>query len=190
MWKVTGERIYPKGDNPLDNRFYGYRETTLLLPDGRSAIYHGLVVPDCVHVVAIEDDETTYLVRQSRPNVRAIGQRAVPETLELPGGFSEPDLGLIGSAQRELQDEINRRAGHIVQIGVLYPSVGVSNEQDHIFFATGLEPSTGDMEREATEQDMQIVAGKFGELYRQMLRSRLPVSAQTVAAFALAASHL
>src|SRR5882757_416607 len=102
-WTVTGETVWPKGDNPFGNRFYGYRETNLVLPDGRLATYFGNLVGHCVHAVAVEDDLTTYLVRQSRPNVRAIGQMTVPITLELPGGFADPDLGLEGSAREEVR---------------------------------------------------------------------------------------
>lgn len=102
QWSVAGKQVYPKGENPLDNDFYGYQVTELLLPNGQPARYHGIDVGDCVHVVAVEPDETTYLVRQKRPNVMAIGAKEVPETLELPGGFADPAKSLEDSAQEEI----------------------------------------------------------------------------------------
>ncbi len=183
-WKVDSERLYPKIDNPLGNFFYGYREIKLTLPDGQGANYFGVVVEKCVHVVALEDDDTTYLVRQSRPNVMEVGGRKVPETLELPGGFANPQMSLEDSAQAEVEEEIHRHADSLVKVGILWPSVGVSNEQDHIFLGRELSEITDNNSAEATEQDARIVDGKFSELYEQMLRERLPVSAQTLAAMA------
>ena len=75
-------------------------------------------------------------------------------------------------------------------IGTLYPSTGISNEQDHIFMATGLSVITPMDSGEATEQDMKLVHGKFGYLYRQMQLDKLPVSAQTLAAMAKVAVRL
>ena len=183
-WKVEEEQILPKGENPLGNPFYGYRKIGLLLPDGRQATYHGLVVPECVHVVAVHDDETTFLVRQSRPNVMSVGATKVPETLELPGGFRNPNKSLEDSAQEELEEEIGLHADIMIGAGSILPSVGVSNERDHIFLGRELTPTTQAASDEATEQDMRIVSDKFGKLYDQILREKLPVSAQTVAALA------
>ena len=140
QWSVDRERVFPKGDNPLENPFYGYRILDLTLPDSRLATYYGLIVPKCVHVVALEADETTYLVRQSRPNVMEIGASEVPETMELPGGFANPDTSMEESAQAELEKEIAQHASTLTPVGVLFPSVGVSNEQDHIFVGTELSP--------------------------------------------------
>src|SRR5689334_11673674 len=102
-WQVVKEKVYPKGpqrrNNPFRNRFYGYRQTDLVLPDGRPATYHGVLIPNCVHLVAIEDDLTTYLVRQDRPNARRSGSLVVPKTLELPGGFAKDGLSLEDAVQ-------------------------------------------------------------------------------------------
>ena len=189
-WLVTGETVHPKGGNPLGNRFYGYRQVDLVLPDGRPATYHGVDIGWCVHVVALEEDETTYLVRQRRPNVMPVGGRSVPKTLELPGGFADLSLTLDESAAQELGQETGRRADNMEFIGTLYPSTGISNEQDHIFMATGLSVITPMDSGEATEQDMKLVHGKFGYLYRQMQLDKLPVSAQTLAAMAKVAVRL
>jgi hypothetical protein len=189
QWRATSEELFPKGENPFGNKFYGYRKTALDLPDGRNATYHGVLVSPCVHVVALENDETTYLVRQSRPNARQIGELAVPITLELPGGFGDEN-DLEGSARTELREEVHRDAGTLEHIGTLYPSSGVSNEQDHIFMGTDLSAAPGYSSGEATEFDMDVVTGKFGTLYTDMLHQKTPVSAQTLAAMAMVAVRL
>jgi hypothetical protein len=190
-WRVNDEIIYPSGNNPFNNRFYGYRDVHLTLPDGRLATYHGVVVPPCVHIVAVENDGTSYLVRQDRPNVMEPGAREVPQTLELPGGFARPELSLEGSAQGELAQEIGKSAGTLVKVGVLFPSHGISSERDTIFLGTDLEDFRTASD-EATEQDLSVVSGPFGELYdalRQETMNGNPISAQTFAAMSLAA-HL
>jgi len=161
----------------------------LSLPDGRSATYYGVVVLDCVHVVALEKDETTYLVRQRRPNARAPGAADIPETLELPGGFADPGC-LERCASRELAEEVGKAAASLTKVGILYPSPGISSEQDHIFMATDLSDVVGMDSSAATEQDVHVISGRFGQLYQEMLRQTLPVPAQTLAAMALVAVRL
>lgn len=189
-WTVSRETILPKGDNPMGNNFYGYRKVDLDLPDGRTATYHGVIPGDCVHVLAVEDDLTTYLVRQKRPNALPAGGRIVPVTLELPGGFARQKLGLETSAREEAREEIGRNIGNLLKIGELYPSTGLSNEVDTIYLGTGLSIAEDVVHSEATEQDLRIVTGKFGELMDDLRRGGQPVSAQALAAFALAEPHL
>lgn len=189
-WQVNGERLYVPGDNPLGNPFYGYRRTDLTLPDGRPATYHGILVGDIVLAVPMEDDLTIHLIRQPRPNARALADRAVPEVLELPGGAADPVLGLAASADQELCQEIGRRSRKLEQVGVLMTAVGISNERDTIFLATSLYPATDNEHDEATEQSIVVVSEPFGSLYDRLRTGSLPVSAQTLAALTLVAALL
>jgi hypothetical protein len=189
-WRVDSEEIFPKGDNPLGNKFYGYRKTRLTLPDGRTATYFGALVGPCVHVVALEPNETTYFVQQKRPNVRRPQSGdPVPTLLELPGGFVG-DRTILQAGQEELGEEVGRQASTLEHVGTLYPSVGISDEQDHVLMGTGLAAAGRSEVVEATEQDLRVVALPFGRAYDHMLRGEMPVSAQTVAALALVAARL
>jgi 8-oxo-dGTP pyrophosphatase MutT (NUDIX family) len=189
-WRVVGETVYPKGDNPLGNPFYGYRTTDLVLPDGRSARYHGILVGDVVFAVPMEEDLTTHLIRQPRPNARAPLAADVPAYLELPGGSVHPGLGLAASVDREMCQEIGLRARTIEQIGVLMTSVGVSEERDTIFLATDLYSAGDDDHDEPTEQSIELVSEPFGRLYDQVRTGAVPVSAQTLASLTLVAARL
>lgn len=188
-WKINQEHLFPKGDNPLGNSFYGYRKIDLELPDGRSATYSGVDVSDCVHVVALEEDETTYLVRQSRPNAMPVGGADIPQTWELPGGFADKS-SLVESARSEVRQEIGKLAATLTKIGIILPSPGISNEHDHIYMGTDLRTVEETGLVEATEQDMQILSGKFGTLYERMASQTVPVSGQTLAAMAMVAIRL
>lgn len=183
-WSVSNEHTYPRGDNPFGNAFYGYRTLDVSLPNNQQATYHGLLIGDCVHIVALEEDQTTYLIRQPRPNAMAAHSNQIPNTLELPGGFAPLGLSLESHAQLELHEELRRHAGSLSFVGTILPSPGISNEHDYIFLGTDLSPIEDASSGESTEMDMEIVEGKFGTIYSQMLRSELPVSGQTLAAMA------
>jgi hypothetical protein len=188
-WRITGEEVYPPGDNSR----YDIRRTDFVLPNGDGAIYYGALVRPCVHIVAVEDDLTTYLVRQKRPNAREIGesQGKIPVTLELPGGFADNPLGLEASARDELRQEIKRDAASLEHIGTIWPSTGISSERDYIFLGRGLQ-SIVDLHYEATEQDMRIVSAPFGVIYDQLREAAKhePISGQTFAAMSFAAPLL
>lgn len=190
-WKVRSEDVYPAGSNPFGNGFYGYRKTEVILTDGTPATYYGVLVGECTHIVALESDETMYLVRQLRPNAMRLGAKSVPYTLELPGGFVDENVPLVQSALNELQEETGLYAGSMEYVGLLYSDTGTSDERDHIFLGTKLykvDANTND--RDPTEAHIQIITGKFGDLYSKMQRSKLPVSAQTLAAMAKIAAVL
>jgi len=191
-WKVIGEELYRKGvdKNPLGNKHYGYRKVFLELPDGREGVYFGVDVSRCVHIVPVEDDLTTYLVWQSRPNAMLPGGKKVPRFLEFPGGFRSRRLNLENSAQLELTQEIGRYAGKITKLGVILPSVGLSNERDHIYLGEKLEQTKIIVSEEPTEQDIRVESFNFGTIYDRTRKSKVPVSAQTLSALSMAEAML
>ncbi len=191
-WQVTGEKTYPAGSNPMGNDFYGYRQSEILLPDGRKANYHGILVGSCVHVVAVEDDLTTYLVFQHRPNARAVGSSDIPKTTELPGGFVTGGLDAQTAANMELGEEIGKNAGKLELLGTPLAYPGVSDEIDHIYLGSDLSDVSNSGLTEATEQDMAFIAEPFGIAYDKVKRQEYPypVTYQTLAAMGLAADRL
>ncbi len=188
-WEIRGEGNMPKESNPIGNTFYGYRDTYILLPDGRKATYFGIVVRPCVLIVSIEDDLTTYFVRQKRPNARQVDQSDIPEFLELPGGLAD-SKDLAYEANRELRDETGISSSNITEIGVIYPYPSVSNERDHIFLGRDLLHNLDGINREATEQDIEVISAPFAKIYDQVRRGQVMASGPTIAALTIASTHL
>jgi ADP-ribose pyrophosphatase len=89
--------------------------------------------PGAVVIVPQLEDSRLVLIEQYR--------FAVGETLlEFPAGTLEPDEAPLECARRELIEETGYRADHWHALGVIYPSPGYCDEQQHLFVASGLVP--------------------------------------------------
>jgi 8-oxo-dGTP pyrophosphatase MutT (NUDIX family) len=83
--------------------------------------------------VVVLDGENLVFVRQPR---EAIGS---PDLLELPAGkLDEEGESPLDSAKRELAEEIGKQAAEWQSLGSFYTSPGFTDEQVHIFLATGI----------------------------------------------------
>jgi len=106
--------------------------------------------------VVAHDEEQLWLVRQPR---EAIG---VPDLLEIPAGKldvegEEP----LAAAKRELAEEIGKAAEHWEQLVSFYTSPGFTDEECHVYLATGLTDATA----EADEHErIDIVSRPLAEL--------------------------
>jgi 8-oxo-dGTP pyrophosphatase MutT (NUDIX family) len=88
--------------------------------------------------VVAHDDEHVWLVRQPR---EAIGD---PALLELPAGkLDEEGESPLECAKRELAEEIGKAAAEWEPLKRYYSSAGFTNEECHIFLATGLRDAPG-----------------------------------------------
>jgi 8-oxo-dGTP pyrophosphatase MutT (NUDIX family) len=93
--------------------------------------------PGSVGIVA-HDGERVWLVRQPR---EAVGE---PDLLELPAGkLDEPGESPLECGQRELVEEIGKAADHWEHMTTYYTSAGFTDEQCHIYLATGLRDEPG-----------------------------------------------
>ena len=89
---------------------------------------------DEVLVVALTDDGDVLLAVEPSP---AFGTAV----RILPGGQVEPELSLVDSANKELQEEIGYRAGRLDYLGELWPWAKYLAVRSHIFLARELTPS-------------------------------------------------
>jgi ADP-ribose pyrophosphatase len=102
-------------------------------PDGSERDREIVSHPGAVAIVA-HDEERLWMVRQPR---EAVGEDAL---LELPAG----KLDVVGEsplecAQRELEEEVGKRATDWREVKRFYTSPGFAEEEVTLFFASGLE---------------------------------------------------
>ena len=113
------------------------REGTFRHEDGEDVTRQWVVHPGSVAIVA-HDDEHVWLVRQPR---EAIG---VPDLLELPAGkFDEEGETALECGVRELAEEIGKAADRWEHLTTCFTSAGFTDEQCHIYLATGLRDEPG-----------------------------------------------
>jgi len=100
--------------------------------------------PGAVAMIA-HDVKFVHLVRQPR---ESIGD---PDVLELPAGRLDKDgEEPLAAARRELAEEIGKAADRWEPLGSFFSSVGMTDEQVHLFLATDLredEQDSGEAER-------------------------------------------
>ncbi len=113
------------------------REGTFRHEDGEEVTRQWVDHPGAVGIVA-HDGEQVWLVRQPR---EAIGH---PDLLELPAGkLDEEGETPLECAQRELAEEIGKAAEHWEHLTTYFTSAGFTNEECHIYLATGLSDDPG-----------------------------------------------
>src|SRR3954447_597669 len=137
--RVSSKTVY-------EGRIVSVREDRFRYEDGTEADREIVGHMGAVGVVA-HDDEFLYLVRQPR---EAVGE---PGVLELPAGkLDEEGEEPLETAKRELAEEIGKAADHWVHLHSFWSSVGFSDEEVHVFLATGLR----DVDKPAVEEDERI----------------------------------
>ncbi|MEA2126190.1 MAG: 8-oxo-dGDP phosphatase [Solirubrobacteraceae bacterium] len=140
----------------FEGRIITVREDRFRYDDGGEADREIVGHNGAVGIVA-HDGEHVYLVRQPREAVGA------PDMLELPAGkLDEAGESPEETARRELAEEIGKAAEHWELLHTYYSSVGFSDEQVHVYLATGLS----DVEPPETDEDerIEIVAWPLGDL--------------------------
>jgi 8-oxo-dGTP pyrophosphatase MutT (NUDIX family) len=111
--------------------------------------------PGAVGMVA-HDGAHVWLVRQPR---EAIGD---PDVLEIPAGRLDKDgEAPLASAKRELAEEIGKAAAHWEPLGSFYSSVGILDEEVHLFLATGLSDASADS---GEQERIEIVPWPLADL--------------------------
>jgi 8-oxo-dGTP pyrophosphatase MutT (NUDIX family) len=129
------ERIGSK--TVYDGPFVSLRVDEFRFPDGeeveRVVVHH----PGAVGIVAC-DEEHVVLTRQPR---EAVGD---PDSLEIPAGKLDEGEEPEATARRELAEEVGLGAEHWEHLTSFYSTVGVSDEEVHVYLATGLHEEQAD----------------------------------------------
>jgi len=123
--------------------------------DGDEVTRQWVAHPGSVAIVA-HDGERVWLVRQPR---EAVGE---PDLLELPAGkLDEPGESALECGQRELAEEIGKAADAWERLTTYYTSAGFTDEECHIYLATGLRDEPG---REIAGERIEIVPHPLADL--------------------------
>ncbi len=117
-------------------------------PDGpfeRDVVHH----PGAVGVVPLHDDGTVTMVRQYRAALDR-------ELWEIPAGLRDVDgEAPERTAARELAEEVGLTASTLAPLCVFHNSPGFTDEEVHLFVATGLAPVPHD--RQGVEEHHMVV---------------------------------
>lgn len=121
---VDTRRIY-------DGRILNLRVDKVLLPNGKESVREVVEHGGAVAVVPVTEDGMVYMVRQFRyPFNETI--------LEIPAGKMDPGEQMWDAANRELEEEIGQKAGELIYMGEIRPSVAYLTEIIHLYLARGL----------------------------------------------------
>lgn len=118
-------------DQVFHGRVFDVEVQTVMLHDGHPARREIVRHNGGACVVAVDDLENVYLVRQFRKPYDDM-------LLEIPAGKLEPGEDPLDCARRELTEETGLRAEKIDWLATVYPSPGYCSETLTIFLATGL----------------------------------------------------
>ena len=133
--QTDGEEVYA-------GKIFTVRRDRFRHEDGEEVTRERVVHPGAVAVVA-HDGESLLLVAQPR---EAVGEGAL---LELPAGkLDEEGEDPLQTAQRELAEEIGKRAESWQHLTTYYSSAGFTDEQVHVYLATHLSEASAESDEE------------------------------------------
>jgi 8-oxo-dGTP pyrophosphatase MutT (NUDIX family) len=123
--RIASETVYEGG-------FFTVRQDAFRHEDGEEAKREIVAHAGAVGIVVLDGDRL-WLVRQPR---EAVG---VPDLLEIPAGKLDQDgEEPLETGRRELAEELGKRADRWEPLGAFFTSAGFTDEQVHLFLATGL----------------------------------------------------
>ena len=120
-----------KSEPVFDGRVINLRVDTVTLPDGNTSIREVIAHPGGVCVMAVDDEENVFMVRQYRYSTKQV-------LLEIPAGKLEYGEDYFEAAKRELEEEAGVVAENYVYLGYFYPTPAYCEEKIHMYFASGL----------------------------------------------------
>jgi 8-oxo-dGTP pyrophosphatase MutT (NUDIX family) len=126
------------GHTAYEGKIVSVRMETFRHEDGEEVTREIIRHQGAVGVV-VHDGEQIYLVRQPREAVGA------PGLLEVPAGKLDVEgEAPLDAAKRELAEEIGKAAEHWQHLVTFYTSPGFTDEEVHVYLATGLSDTSAE----------------------------------------------
>jgi ADP-ribose pyrophosphatase len=151
----------------------------VLLPNGKEAEREVVLHWGAVGMVALDDEDKVYLVRQYRHPVEG-------DLIEIPAGKLDPGEDPLDCARRELMEEVGYAAEEWTELASFYTSPGFSNEMLHLFLARGLKEGVADPEE---DEFLEIMHLPLREAMAMVARGEIRDS-KTIAGLALCSLYI
>jgi ADP-ribose pyrophosphatase len=117
--------------------------------------------PGAVAIVAVDEEECVWLVRQLREATRSY-------LVELPAGTAETGEEPLETAKRELQEECGLRGGGWRELATFWTTPGFCRERMTLFAAAGVAAGEAspaeDEELEVVRWPVAEIAQRLGEI--------------------------
>ncbi|WP_448004234.1 NUDIX domain-containing protein [Agromyces bauzanensis] len=172
---VASERVF-------DGRVWDVRRDTFEF-GGHRLVREYVDHPGAVAVLALDDDDRVFLIRQYRHPVRTREWEIPAGLLDMHG--EDP----LATAQRELAEEGDLEASDWSVLVDVFTSPGGSDEAIRIYLARGLRATDEVFEREAEEADMQTHWADLDECVDAVLARRVQNSSLVYGALAAFAAR-
>lgn len=112
-------------------RILKLRVDSVALPDGSTSTREIVEHSGAVAIVAVDNDNMLWMVRQYRKPLERV-------LLEIPAGTLEPEEDPLACAKRELAEETGLRADKWEKVLEYFSAPGFCDEKLHLFLARGL----------------------------------------------------
>lgn len=175
---------YPlrESERVFDGRVWNIRRDTFEL-GGRQIVREYVDHPGAVAVLALDDRERVFLIRQYRHPVRTRGWEIPAGLLDVHG---EPP---IAAAKRELAEEGDLEASEWAVLADFFTSPGGSDEAIRIFLARGIRALPEPFAREDEEAHMETRWAGLDECVDAVLSRRLRNPSLTIGVLAAQAAR-
>lgn len=118
-------------------RVFSLRHETLHFKDHPSYEWDLIIHPGAVAIIPVQNNGNLLLIKQWRRPIKKI-------IYEIPAGTLDEGEAPLPCAQRELQEEVDHKAGSMIPFGGFYSTPGFCTEYVHLFIAKDLTPSSLD----------------------------------------------
>ncbi|GAA4380772.1 NUDIX domain-containing protein [Agromyces bauzanensis] len=172
---VASERVF-------DGRIWDVRRDTVEY-GGHHLVREYVDHPGAVAVLAIDDDDRVFLIRQYRHPVRTRAWEIPAGLLDVHG--EDP----LATAKRELAEEGDLVASEWAVLIDVHTSPGGSDEAIRIYLARGLSATDEPFEREAEEADIETRWAPLDECVDAVLARRVQNSSFVYASLAAFAAR-
>lgn len=166
-------------ENKYKGHVFDVAKVYITLLDGRERAYDLVEHGDSVSIVPVTEDGQIYFVTQHR-----IG--AEQALLELPAGVLDDGEEPRNAASRELQEEIGKAPGELIELGGFYLAPGYTDEYMVVFLAKDLFDSPLDPDE---DEFLEIVKLSIADVYEKAFAGEI-IDGKTLAALMLAQPYM